>query len=195
VGTPRYMAPEQRAAGTIEARDDQYSFCVSLREVLPPGPPARRRAARRCQAATAYPMHEPRPCEGGHLSAGCRTWRERPRNAGRNGWPTGERAGRPLGRKPSAYSTEFCSGREFTAGGLRHWAYRLRQVKAEGRKAAAVPVVRLARVERAPAVSRSATRAAAQGSACDGVLSGYRRHRRPRPARLQRHAKEAGLPR
>ena len=36
-GTPKYMAPEQRAAGTVSAAADQYAFCVSLREALTTG--------------------------------------------------------------------------------------------------------------------------------------------------------------
>jgi serine/threonine protein kinase len=34
LGTPRYMAPEQRSAGRADAASDQYSFCVSLAEAL-----------------------------------------------------------------------------------------------------------------------------------------------------------------
>jgi hypothetical protein len=34
VGTPAYMAPEQAAGQTVDARADQYSFCVSLWEGL-----------------------------------------------------------------------------------------------------------------------------------------------------------------
>lgn len=48
-------------------------------------------------------------------------------------------------------STEYCEGKPFTAGGLRHWAYRLRKV--EPRKPAAL-AVRIAKV-----VPRAAPRA------------------------------------
>jgi serine/threonine-protein kinase len=34
VGTPAYLAPEQRAAGTANARTDQFSLCVALAEAL-----------------------------------------------------------------------------------------------------------------------------------------------------------------
>ena len=34
VGTPAYMPPEQYGAGTIDARSDQFAFCVSLYEAL-----------------------------------------------------------------------------------------------------------------------------------------------------------------
>ncbi len=52
-GTPRYMAPEQRAGGHIDARADQYAFCVSLWEALHeavPGEGALRRAPARVRA-------------------------------------------------------------------------------------------------------------------------------------------------
>ncbi|MBL9099514.1 MAG: serine/threonine protein kinase [Myxococcales bacterium] len=42
-GTPRYMSPEQRIGRSIDARSDQYSFCVAAHEALlgrlPPAPP------------------------------------------------------------------------------------------------------------------------------------------------------------
>jgi hypothetical protein len=58
-------------------------------------------------------------------------------------------------------STEFSAGREFTAGGLRHWAYRLKKLAAVKRlraSARAVPVAPAVRIAR---VARSRPRAAA----------------------------------
>ena len=48
-------------------------------------------------------------------------------------------------------STKYCEGRDFTPGGLRHWAYRLREATA---KTALVrrPTVKILRVERVPEV-------------------------------------------
>ncbi len=34
MGTPAYMAPEQHRAGPVDARADQYSFCIALAEAL-----------------------------------------------------------------------------------------------------------------------------------------------------------------
>lgn len=49
-------------------------------------------------------------------------------------------------------STKYCEGRDFTPGGLRHWAYRLR--KGATAKSALVrrPTVQVLRVERVPEV-------------------------------------------
>ena len=49
-------------------------------------------------------------------------------------------------------STKFCAGRDFTAGGLRHWAHRLRKL-AERRAGPGAEAIRLAKVMRAPAES------------------------------------------
>jgi len=40
VGTPFYMAPEQRAGGPVDAKADQYAFCVALHAALYHRPPA-----------------------------------------------------------------------------------------------------------------------------------------------------------
>jgi tetratricopeptide (TPR) repeat protein len=40
VGTPAYMSPEQRAGEDVDARSDQYSFCVALWEALVGSHPA-----------------------------------------------------------------------------------------------------------------------------------------------------------
>jgi tetratricopeptide (TPR) repeat protein len=73
LGTPRYMAPEQLTAGTLDARTDQFTFCVTLYEALygerpfagatadelkesiakglPPDPPAAKKAPARVRRA------------------------------------------------------------------------------------------------------------------------------------------------
>lgn len=40
-------------------------------------------------------------------------------------------------------SEKYCEGKPFTAGGLRHWAYRLRQTKARKPKALAVRIAKV----------------------------------------------------
>jgi serine/threonine-protein kinase len=61
-GTPRYMSPEQRAGHTLDARSDQYSFCVTLQELVEacatPAPRAVRRVVARAleiEPARRYP--------------------------------------------------------------------------------------------------------------------------------------------
>ena len=53
----------------------------------------------------------------------------------------------------------FCSGRDFTAGGLRHWAHRLS--KGGGAKSVAPVAVRFARVKRTEGRSRPSAVSAA----------------------------------
>lgn len=50
-------------------------------------------------------------------------------------------------RESGLSATEYAEGREFSAGGLRHWAYRLKKRGAEA--ATSRPVVRVVRVDRA----------------------------------------------
>jgi tetratricopeptide (TPR) repeat protein/predicted Ser/Thr protein kinase len=45
LGTPAYMAPEQRLGRSVDARSDQYSFCVALNEALRSGRPTHVRRA------------------------------------------------------------------------------------------------------------------------------------------------------
>jgi len=62
-------------------------------------------------------------------------------------------------------SPAFCKGKPFTAGGLRHWAYRLRREVAQ---AAATETVRIGRVVRVP--SSSAPEAPAPVAAAGAAL-------------------------
>jgi hypothetical protein len=48
-------------------------------------------------------------------------------------------------------SLAFSAGREFTAGGLRHWAYRLGKTRKQARSAPAVRMARVVRVPSSPA--------------------------------------------
>lgn len=49
-------------------------------------------------------------------------------------------------------STKYCEGRDFTPGGLRHWAYRLRKDAAAKTALVRRPTVQVLRVERVPEV-------------------------------------------
>jgi hypothetical protein len=50
-------------------------------------------------------------------------------------------------RESGLTSEKFCEGRDFSANGLRHWAYKLGRTKRRRRK----PEVQIARVVRVPA--------------------------------------------
>ena len=68
-------------------------------------------------------------------------------------------------------STEFCAGREYTPGGLRYWAHRLRQHDAAtARPEIAQPALHLVRVERAP-VSVDAPAVPAAATRSDSTLT------------------------
>jgi hypothetical protein len=54
-------------------------------------------------------------------------------------------------RESGLTSEKFCEGREFSANGLRHWAYKLGKTK----RRRGTPEVRIARVVRAPAPEKT----------------------------------------
>ena len=69
IGTPSYMSPEQRVGGVVDARSDQFSFCVALYEALHREHPFHGDAAQRVESATGgrvadFPPHSlvPRWC-------------------------------------------------------------------------------------------------------------------------------------
>ena len=63
-------------------------------------------------------------------------------------------------RSSGLSSTEFCAGRAYSAGGLRHWAHLLSKrvaPPATATTATSPPAVHLVRVERADDAARSST--------------------------------------
>jgi serine/threonine protein kinase len=56
VGTPAYMAPEQLERGVVDARADQFSFCVALWDALYGAPPFPRGTAQEVLAAVRAGM-------------------------------------------------------------------------------------------------------------------------------------------
>jgi hypothetical protein len=64
-------------------------------------------------------------------------------------------------RESGRSSEEFCKGKSFTAGGLRHWAYRLRR---DGQIESEAPVIRIGRVLRQPAPVEAAPSPAAESA-------------------------------
>jgi len=59
MGTPRYMAPEQRRGARGDARSDQFSFCVALYEALYGAPPFQGERAEELLEAIAAGRIEP----------------------------------------------------------------------------------------------------------------------------------------
>jgi tRNA A-37 threonylcarbamoyl transferase component Bud32/tetratricopeptide (TPR) repeat protein len=70
VGTPAYMAPEQLARGRVDARADQFGFCVALHEALYGARPfAGTTVHALLTAIAAGPVRPPRSDVPGHLFA------------------------------------------------------------------------------------------------------------------------------
>lgn len=70
-------------------------------------------------------------------------------------------------RESELTSEQFCEGREFSANGLRHWAYKLGQTKQRRRK----PTIPIARVERAAALAPTAAKPITSAIVADGSLT------------------------
>lgn len=58
LGTPAYMSPEQRAGRLADARSDQYSFCLALREALTGEASSRGRVPRRLEGVLRRGLSE-----------------------------------------------------------------------------------------------------------------------------------------
>lgn len=69
-------------------------------------------------------------------------------------------------------SPQFCEGKDFTAGGLRHWAHRL---KHGGRPPAKVRVAKVVRLPAAPAATATAELVVEIGAARIVVRPGFDR--------------------
>ncbi len=66
MGTPGYMSPEQHGGHRVDARGDQYSYCVALFELLYgyrpfPGPTISELAQQKCRGVPRDPRHGPCP--------------------------------------------------------------------------------------------------------------------------------------
>ncbi|HMG52892.1 MAG TPA: tetratricopeptide repeat-containing protein kinase family protein, partial [Kofleriaceae bacterium] len=68
-GTPGYMATEQLAGAVVDARADQYSFCVALREALDGDRPGASATERPAAPSPPRARHEPMPAWLGELLA------------------------------------------------------------------------------------------------------------------------------
>ncbi len=73
LGTPAYMAPEQRA-GDADVRSDQYSFCVALHEALFGERPGASAAGSRTRRGSVVPARLARAIERGLAEAPAARW-------------------------------------------------------------------------------------------------------------------------